>query len=104
MTAPPPRRPWWRRKRWITAVVLLLALSYPVSEGPLRYAERRVLMPYTLGPMGFFEQAFYTAYGPLDAIEPWVPGLWSFRWQWKQYCRDLADRHSAQERDDATSD
>lgn len=38
MTAPPPRRPWYRRKMvWAVAAVWLLA-AYPIGAGPAIYA------------------------------------------------------------------
>ncbi len=103
MTAP-ARRPRWKKKRYAAAIALLLALGYPVSEGPAEYAWYRGWMPYTPGPLGVFERVYAVAYRPLDAVERWVPGLWTFRWQWKQYCADSACRHNDRERADAASD
>lgn len=70
----PSQRTFWKRKRWIAAAVLWLAVAYPVSEGPARYAEYRGRGPDTA-----------PAYLPLESAGRWVPGLWTFRWQWKQY-------------------
>lgn len=50
----PPRKPWWKRKRWIAAIALWLALPvlYPFSVGPAEYAVQRgwvyssVVAPY----------------------------------------------------------
>src|SRR5690606_14751489 len=38
-----PRNPWWKRKRWIAALALWLALPvlYPFSAGPAEYAVQR---------------------------------------------------------------
>lgn len=38
-----PQRPWWRKKRWQTAVVIWLALPplYVLSVGPAIYVDRR---------------------------------------------------------------
>src|SRR5688572_25359372 len=33
-----PRRPRWRRKRWLAAGLLWLAVGYPASYGPVAYA------------------------------------------------------------------
>jgi hypothetical protein len=78
-----PRKPFWKRKRWIAAGVLWLVIAYPVSEGPARYAEMRHWIPFT------------PAYLPLETAEQWVPGYWTFRWQWKQYWETLAYNHHA---------
>ena len=37
MTAPPPRRPWWKRKRTWAAGLLWLGMVYPLSKGPSFY-------------------------------------------------------------------
>ena len=37
MTAPPPRRPWWRRKRTWAALALWLVVAYPLTAGPVLY-------------------------------------------------------------------
>jgi hypothetical protein len=41
MTAPPPRRPWWKRKRAWAAGALWLAVAYPLSMGPIWYCTER---------------------------------------------------------------
>ena len=87
MTAP-ARRPWYRKKRWIAALAVWLLIAYPVSEGPVRYAEYRGWNP---------DMAVYR---PLDAAERWVPGLWTFRWQWKGYWVTLADNQNRRRFDD----
>ena len=76
-----PRKPFWKRKRWIAAAVLWLVVAYPVSEGPALYAEYRGWIPFT------------PIYLPLESAERWVPGLWTFRWQWSQHWTTLAIRH-----------
>ena len=42
LTAPPPRRPWWKRKRVRAAAVLWLCLPmlYPFAAGPAFLAVR----------------------------------------------------------------
>ena len=40
----PPRRPWWKRRRWIAALaayLLALPILYLLSGGPALYAVRR---------------------------------------------------------------
>ena len=41
----PSVRPWWRKKRWRVALALWLAVAYPLSVGPISYAEGRGWMP-----------------------------------------------------------
>jgi hypothetical protein len=55
---PASQRPFWKRKRWIAAAVLWLVVAYPVSMGPLVYADVMGLVP---------EEAslFYAAYIPV---------------------------------------
>ena len=36
-----PRKPFWRRKRWIAAAVLWLVVAYPLSLGPAFYCVGR---------------------------------------------------------------
>lgn len=43
--ADPPRRPLWKRKRWIAAAVLWLVVPFPLLCGPLRYAVIRGSLP-----------------------------------------------------------
>lgn len=38
-------RPFWKRKRWIAAVVLFLVLAYPASFGPFMYCIVRGWLP-----------------------------------------------------------
>ncbi len=45
MTALPPRRPWWKKKRWAAAFALLLVVAYPLSFGPVKYSEVREWLP-----------------------------------------------------------
>ncbi len=41
----PPRKPFWKRKRWIAAAVLWLVVAYPLSLGPVVHAEVRGWVP-----------------------------------------------------------
>lgn len=60
------RRPSWKRKRWIAAIVLLLLLAYPATLGPANYAlVRRWLPP---GP-------FFKVYQPLMSMMDEEHGL-----------------------------
>ena len=88
-----PKRPWWRRKRWRVAVVLLMAWPalYPVAFGPAIYSWRRGWLPdgrfgspyrWPLARSGYVMRE----YGVLD--------LWTMWW------RDLADGHGRAAGDD----
>jgi hypothetical protein len=46
VTAPPPRRPWWKRKRWWAPLALWLTLGYPFAVGPTGYAYHRGWISY----------------------------------------------------------
>lgn len=37
-----PRRHWWRRKRWIAALLLTIALAYPLSFVPAFWVATRL--------------------------------------------------------------
>ena len=41
-----PRKPFWKRKRWIAAAVLWLVIAYIASEGPVWYAVQRGWLPW----------------------------------------------------------
>jgi len=61
VTAPPPRRPWWKRKRTWAAAALWLVAAYPLSRGPVEYAAARGWLPAAYGT---------SFYGPLEAALP----------------------------------
>jgi len=57
LTAPPSRRPWYRRKRtWAAAVWLLLPVLYVLSMGPAAYVHSRT---------GWFPYWLFRLYAPL---------------------------------------
>jgi hypothetical protein len=39
--AEPSRRSWWKKKRWLVAVALWLAIAHPLGLGPLTYIRGR---------------------------------------------------------------
>lgn len=39
-------RPWWRKKRWIAAILLWLVITYPTSVGPAAYLLRLGILPF----------------------------------------------------------
>jgi hypothetical protein len=43
--AEPQRSPWWKRKRWIAAIVVWLVITYPLSIWPAAYAVERGWLP-----------------------------------------------------------
>jgi hypothetical protein len=45
MTDPPPKRPWWTRRRWIAAASVWLLIAYTVGIGPVTYGFRRGWVP-----------------------------------------------------------
>ncbi len=56
----PQRKPFWKRKRWIAAAALWLVIAYPMSLGPMNYADARGWVPRSLyGVLNAF-------YSPLD--------------------------------------
>lgn len=59
-----PRRPWWRKKRWVAAGLLWLPIAYALSYGPASYAVGR----------GWLGGGVRAAYAPLvaaaDALRP----------------------------------
>jgi len=38
-------RPWWKRKRWVAAAVLLVAFGYPACVAPIFYGAGRGWVP-----------------------------------------------------------
>ena len=40
-----PRKPWWKRKRWIAAILLWVVLAYPLSLWPVAYGVGRGWLP-----------------------------------------------------------
>ena len=98
MTAPPPRRTWWRRTRTWAALALWLIVAYPLSSGPFYYCAGR-------GWVALDDPLLVTAYepllralgGPRDS-RGWSPGP-PLR-LWNVYNGAFADRG----RGDAASD
>ena len=45
MTGPPPRRPWWKKKRTWAAIALWVVAGYPLLLGPLTYVHFRGWVP-----------------------------------------------------------
>ena len=88
MTAPPPRRPWWRRKRWRIALGVWLALPalYVLGSGPYGYCEGR-------GWCGNWPSR--TIYQPF--IRRIGDTAFGARWfAYNRACRDLGRKHAAQ--------
>ena len=62
-----PRKPFWKRKRWIAATVLWLVIAYVTSMGPACYAVRRGWLP--LGPAATFYEPLSLAMRPFPAVQ-----------------------------------
>jgi len=90
VTAPPPRRPWWKRKRTWAAVALWLVVGYPLSMGPVAYCVGRGwVADATVEP-------FYSPIGRLfEALEA-APQL-AFEWftSYLDWCLETGERHAA---------
>ena len=89
MTAPPPRRPWWTRKRtWaVIAAWLLLLPLYVVGDGLNQYAIGR-----GWGHPGPVRRFLY-------APPKWIAVRTGHRMtllDWRQWWFDLAQRHKAE--------
>ena len=49
------RRAWWKRRRWVAAIVLWLLVAHPLSIGPLSYSDTRGWIPgWDEGPAVIF--------------------------------------------------
>lgn len=57
MTVTPPRRPWWRRKRWRVAIAgwLILPAAYTLSLGPALYGVARGWVRHDHRLQAFYE-------------------------------------------------
>jgi hypothetical protein len=70
-----PRKPFWKRKRWIAATMLWLALMYPASLGPVIYVGSRWSMPQ--GSAELLQQV----YAPLDWLYDRLPSRAAMAYQ-----------------------
>ena len=66
MTEP---KPWWKRKRWIAALVLWLVIAYPLSLWPVAYLVGRGWLPVTPVKAAYAPVSFVA-----DALRP-HPGI-----------------------------
>jgi hypothetical protein len=60
-----PRKPFWKRKRWIAVAVLWLVVMYPLSVGPACYSRNR----------GWLGPEFWNVYLPVMIAIESIPGL-----------------------------
>lgn len=58
----PSPKPRWKRKRWIAAGLLWLAIAYPLSLGPIFYAIGRQWLP----PNSLIESAYAPIFAALQ--------------------------------------
>ena len=91
MTGEPekPKRPRWRKKRWIAAGLLWLAVCYPLSIGPAVYAFNRGWMTPAIEATA---TAFYfplEGWGKLDLL---LSGPLTDYIDW---AGELGERHAA---------
>ena len=91
MTAPPPRRPWWKKKRTWAAMSLWLVAVYPYTVGPVQYAAQRDW----LSPWAW--DVVRVVYAPIDPLWATFPRLarWSGYEAHVRWWSRLADRHEA---------
>ncbi len=79
------RRPWWRRKRTATALVLWLLVAYPLSVGPAAYATQR----------GWITQATAEAYAwPIEAADDAAEAVGDAYQAYVDWFEDVGDRHA----------
>ena len=107
-----PSKPRWKRKRWIAAGVLALAVCYPLSAGPAAYAVGRGWLPGFVGlihrPAFVAREAAIRAARPTDSdgkplrrwkleAVPWhLRALWKAAHTWSDYvdwCYHAGERH-----------
>lgn len=79
-------RAWWRRKRFAVPIALWLAVAYPLSLGPVRYAEARGWISTTA--LDRYRKPYHLAYAAADLVDRYC--LW--------WC-DLGIRHANAERE-----
>lgn len=80
-----PERPWWKRRRWIVAAVLLLLSGYPASLGPVDYAVARGWL--AVGPAA-------AAYAPLSSAMRPFPAVQSLMNRYGVWWTTLGYRHA----------
>jgi len=82
VTSPPPRRPWWKRKRTWAALALFWAATYELGYGPAVYCVRRGWLP-----RGFVFDLLYPF--------PRMPHAWGEvigLWEYDRWWADAANR------------
>lgn len=90
----PTSRPWWKKRRWAAATALWLAVTYPLSFGPIGYCHVRGWLPVPVS-------ALQTVYAPLIPLLPANPedSIWG---RYAHWWDELAFRHEMDAR--TTSD
>jgi hypothetical protein len=79
-----PRKPFWKRKRWIAAAVLWLVIAYPLGLSAIAYLDGWGWLPSSWYP------TIQTAYAPLFSEGRVRPTLQP----WFDWCYELGRRHS----------
>ncbi len=86
MISPAPRRPFWKRKRWIAALALWLLVAYPLSVGPIAYAMER----------GWISQATAEAYAhPIEIADDAAEAVGDAYQAYVNWCEDVGDRDAS---------
>lgn len=88
----PPRRPWWKKKRWAAILALWLLVAYPASFGPAKY-----LLFRDFTPARPFASIFYTTYAPLWAVTRGTP-LEDELDRYAGWCAYLAAKHDGRDK------
>ena len=83
-----PRRPWWRKKRWIAAALLWLAALYPLNFGMLAYLAGREHLSDAAA------EATMVVYLPLIRAAEEVPAIANVLEPFVDWCYDLGDQHA----------
>ena len=77
-------RPWWKKKRWVTALALWVAVAYPLSAGPATYCQVRGWFPWELNN---------AAYAPLALAVRTSSGLTRTLKSYVEWWLRLAQEH-----------
>ena len=79
-----PRRPFYRRERWLAAGMLWIAAAYPLSVGPVAYVMQR----------GWITQATAEAYvWPIEAADDAAEAVGDAYQAYVNWFEDVGDRH-----------
>ena len=89
MDADTPRRRWYHKKRWLAVVASALLAAYPLSVGPMVYADARGWLPASV------TAALAVIHSPLEA---WADREWplgDILVEYAEWAAELGERHAA---------